>query len=250
MKGGQVDRQFIKKIRTQIAKAAENYSDELLVGTKISHSEPRKSTAARSSRSSPYRLQIRSGCSGWIFPIVSAFFWQNDRMQPICFEEIETISRTYIITHNNAHRCKQVNKVLDKLEDIHEKGADGTKMHAALQRLAEELTVKRSIHTGEDPNALMVFEYAMELTLKEHQVQGIRDMVIKVQEMRPSLRSILLQRIQGGGKSLVFGHIIFLPPAQWSQSFRSRASHTTVPNSCLVLWCGWHVNGKMITIGL
>ena len=39
------------------------------------------------------------------------------------------------------------------------------KMHAALQRLAEELTVKTSIHTGEDPNALMVFEYAMDLTL-------------------------------------------------------------------------------------
>ena len=61
LKGGKADRQFIKKIRTQIAKAAENYSDELL--------EEQKSAIRKLVNQPPqdpleaelYRMQIRSG---------------------------------------------------------------------------------------------------------------------------------------------------------------------------------------------
>lgn len=115
----------------------------------------------------------------------------------------------YIGLHNKANRYAQVVNALDRLERVHtKKPRDEAKVKAALQTLAEELNVQTKVDPDEDPRALLVFEYGLNLTLKEHQVDGIRDMIKVADPQKARFRSVLLQRIQGGGKSLVFGHIM------------------------------------------
>jgi hypothetical protein len=111
----------------------------------------------------------------------------------------------YILTYNKANRYKALKNALDRLEKV-QNSSDRLEVDTALQKVAEELSVETLVNAAKDPNALMVFEYALNLTLKDHQVKGVRDMI----ESLNKNRSVLLQRIQGGGKSLVFGHIMAL----------------------------------------
>ncbi|MDP1835039.1 MAG: ankyrin repeat domain-containing protein, partial [Chlamydiales bacterium] len=109
----------------------------------------------------------------------------------------------YIHLHNQYQRHKAVVSVLDEL-------AKKGEQPALIQHLAEELNLKQAYDPNNNTNALMVFEYSQNLYLHEHQVQGIQDMT-EVDPPNPlRFRSKLLQRIQGGGKSLVFGHVMAL----------------------------------------
>ncbi|MDP1834357.1 MAG: ankyrin repeat domain-containing protein, partial [Chlamydiales bacterium] len=109
----------------------------------------------------------------------------------------------YIKRHNQYHRHKAVLSILDEL-------AIKGEQPALIQQLAEELKLNQAYAPGNDANAMMVFEYSLNLYLHEHQVEGIQDMT-EVDPLNPlRFRSKLLQRIQGGGKSLVFGHIMAL----------------------------------------
>lgn len=103
----------------------------------------------------------------------------------------------FIEASNCAQRYKAV---LDALE-----GKD-------IQKIGEEFSLESNIDPARDHQALMVFEYRLNLVLKEHQIRGLRTMTEKdPHSVDPTkLRSILLQRLQGGGKTLVFGHIMAL----------------------------------------
>ena len=101
----------------------------------------------------------------------------------------------YILLHNRANRINDIKEAIEK---------------GQVQTAAEFLTMKSSIDYEKDPVALMVFEYALNLTLKDHQVHGIRQMIEPVEGELLRFKSVLIQRIQGGGKSLVFGHIMAL----------------------------------------
>lgn len=125
----------------------------------------------------------------------------------------------YILYHNKVNRYRQVIKAFDRLEKVYQSPHSPEQLQSALQRLAEELNtstdsldrlqkLKAAGDTEKDPAALLVFEYVLNLSLKEHQVEGIRDMTQAVDDQKARFRSVLLQRIQGGGKSLVFGHIM------------------------------------------
>ncbi len=108
----------------------------------------------------------------------------------------------YIISHNQLQRYDSVVKILDKL-------SLNSEDPGLLQQLGEELSRSPAYHDA-DPVAFMVFEYSLNLMLRDHQVAGIRDMMEIDPSNRLRLKSKLLQRIQGGGKSLVFGHIMAL----------------------------------------
>ncbi|MDP1834381.1 MAG: hypothetical protein Q8K75_00480 [Chlamydiales bacterium] len=122
----------------------------------------------------------------------------------------------YVAIHNRAQRDVHILKALDALAAAQKADKElnlpepSENLAYRLQRVAEELSVKRSIDPSIDSAALMVFEYQLGLVLKDHQVKGIRDMR-KVDRNDPTrIRSVILQRIQGGGKSLVFGHVMAL----------------------------------------
>lgn len=117
----------------------------------------------------------------------------------------------YILTHNKANRYKETLKSIDRLKNVYQdKNHTKTQLAAAMQRVAENLSLNKAIDPAVDPRAFMVFEYGLNLTLKPHQVEGLRDMLEMEKDDPTRFRSVLLQRIQGGGKSLVFGHIMAL----------------------------------------
>ena len=76
-------------------------------------------------------------------------------------------------------------------------------MDPALQILVEELQVKTPIYLKQDPRALICFEYGLNITLKEHQAVGIRDMT-QLSEVR-RFRSVLLAAHPRGRKLFVSG---------------------------------------------
>lgn len=115
----------------------------------------------------------------------------------------------FIVIHNKANRYNEVIKAFNRLEKAYRtEERQPEKVNSALQRLAEELNVQTAVDPNVDPRVLIVFEYGLGLALRENQVQGIKDMNQAVDDSRMRFRSVLLQRIQGGGKSLVFGHIM------------------------------------------
>lgn len=118
----------------------------------------------------------------------------------------------YITLHNYTQRCVAVHQAFETLKQTLklEDNDAVSRVENALQKLAEELNQFSVVDSKIDPAALLVFEYALGITLKEHQVQGLRDMLQTDPENPTKFRNILLQRIQGGGKSLVFGHLLAL----------------------------------------
>ncbi len=61
------------------------------------------------------------------------------------------------------------------------------------------------------PEAILVFEYKLQSLLYEHQIQGLNDMLgNSANGALLQLPDVFLQRIQGGGKTLVFGHLMAL----------------------------------------
>lgn len=111
----------------------------------------------------------------------------------------------YIFRHNRQQRYQAV---LDDLEKLSLNG-DSPRF---LQELAEEANFKTAYECLEDVDSsiFMVFEYALNLAIRGHLVAGVREMT-EVDPANPlRLRSKFLQRIQGGGKSLLFGPVMAL----------------------------------------
>ena len=132
----------------------------------------------------------------------------------------------YILYHNKVTRYQEVLKAFERLDKVYHAQHTEEQLGSAVQRLAEALTIgagseerlqaikgtKPSSKKEAEPNpaVLLVFEYILNLTLREDQVQGIKDMIQIENEQRSRFLSVMLQRIQGGGKSLVFGQIMAL----------------------------------------
>ena len=122
----------------------------------------------------------------------------------------------YILYHNKVNRYREVLKAFNELEKVHTSKHTPEELNYSLQCLAEILNTSTDYtnqlkNTADfNPAVLLVFEYVLNLSLKDHQVEGIKDMMQAAETAKTRFRSILLQRIQGGGKTLVFGHIMAL----------------------------------------
>jgi hypothetical protein len=146
----------------------------------------------------------------------------------------------YILYHNKVTQYREVLKAFEQLEKLHQAAHTPEQLQYALQRLAEalhsgtdyasrlaqlqspemELEEIAPVEAGDikrkkpalhlNPAVPLVFEYALNLTLKDQQLEGLHDMMQAADTAKTRYRSALLQRIQGAGKSLVFGHIMAL----------------------------------------
>lgn len=131
---------------------------------------------------------------------------------------LHTLVGEYIFAHNRTERYRAVEKSLKSLDKLRAVPHTDEQLKQALQVVAEELSMLKKPedreHRLEGPEnqtaTFMVFEYVLGLTLREHQLQGIKDMTEVDMDANYRMRSKILQRIQGGGKSLVFGHIMAL----------------------------------------
>jgi ankyrin repeat protein len=130
----------------------------------------------------------------------------------------------YILYHNKVNQYREVLQAFAQLDKVYNATHTPEQLNSALQSLAEAL------YSGTDyasrlkeldsnsstavppynPAVLLVFEYKLNLSLKDHQVEGLRDMTQAVDTQKTSFRSVMLQRIQAAGKSLVFNHIMAL----------------------------------------
>ncbi|HEV8052857.1 MAG TPA: hypothetical protein VGP47_10215 [Parachlamydiaceae bacterium] len=81
-------------------------------------------------------------------------------------------------------------------------------VNALLQKIGNGLNMVRHVDPSVDPAALIVMESGLNLFLKSDQVEGLRMMTPSGQ--LTDFPNVLVQRIQGGGKSLIFGHALAL----------------------------------------
>lgn len=111
----------------------------------------------------------------------------------------------YLVLHNRVERYRAVVAALDRLAKKEGPGA--------LQAVAEQLSQLRESCSlvEEEPRlaaALMVFEYVFGVVLRKDQIEGVLDMTRPDPKDPLRYRSYLVQRIQGGGKSFVFGPLL------------------------------------------
>ncbi len=114
--------------------------------------------------------------------------------------ELHQLIGDYLMLHNRVERYKAVLAALDR---------------GSLQAVAEELSrlSQSSSYAQEEPGlaaALMVFEYEFGVVLRKDQIEGVLDMTRPDPKDPLRYRSCLVQRIQGGGKSFVFGPLLAL----------------------------------------
>lgn len=95
-----------------------------------------------------------------------------------------------------------------ELKELIEEGGKEEDKKALLQKIGNGLSQIKYVDPALDPNAFLVLEYGLNLFLKEDQVEGLRAMLPRVDAKK--FPNVLLQRIQGGGKTLVFGHTLAL----------------------------------------
>lgn len=113
----------------------------------------------------------------------------------------------YLLLRNRVDRYRGVVNALD--------GLAKEVSPSALQLVAEQLSQLSLSATlmQEEPHlaaALMVFEHVFGIVLRKDQIEGVLGMTRPDPHHPLSYRSCLVQRIQGGGKSFVFGPLLAL----------------------------------------
>lgn len=76
----------------------------------------------------------------------------------------------------------------------------------SIEKAGEKLRISQNYTPSESTRAYVVFEEALGLYLKKDQVEALERLIPKGEKVD----KVLLQRIQGAGKSLVFGHLLAL----------------------------------------
>ncbi len=118
-------------------------------------------------------------------------------------ERIQTLHQLigdYLIDSSKIALYKRSLAFIQKLEDFSLPLEERTLYE---QFLGEELFKQREIDFSSDSPAFLVFEHYLEILLKKDQVEGLRSMIAG-----SGFQNTLIQRLQGGGKTLVFGHIM------------------------------------------
>lgn len=103
------------------------------------------------------------------------------------------------------NRVNRQNQILNYAKNYLQSENDGY-----LQLLGRELEKKRAIDFSSDPAAFLVLESALDLILREDQLDGLRTMLPQGKSSLSPPPKVLIQRIQGGGKTLVWGHTLAL----------------------------------------
>lgn len=153
-------------------------------------------------------------------PECIALFLQADpeefkRMTNLTDEkEIEALYQVigdYLSLSRKVSHLKSIQKDVSDLKDNLELKGSEDDQHALLQKIGNGLSQVKYVNPQIDPNAFLVLENGLDLFLKEDQVEGLRAMLPRVDQKK--FPNVLLQRIQGGGKTLVFGHTMALVKA-------------------------------------
>lgn len=205
---------------TEISKQANQYSEKLIKERQqaivdLANKPPSKQKEAllfRSETASGRRKSLTiEDCVGlFLQGNADAYQAATGLTDPIEIEKLHNQIGDYILFHNKANRYHALVKAFKCLEKVKKSPHTEEQLAAAYHKIGEELSVNKAYDPFVDPRALMVFEFALNLTLRQHQVDGIRDMLQKIKNNPNKFQSVLLQRIQAGGKSLVFGHIMAL----------------------------------------
>ena len=126
-------------------------------------------------------------------------------------EDIQTLYQTigdYLCLSRKADHVKALCQSVKALELISLETGKEAEKDAFVQKIGEGLNVVHYVIPEKDPQAFLVLEEGLKLFLKQDQVEGLLDMLPPAPTM--NLKCRLLQRIQGGGKSLIFGHVLAL----------------------------------------
>lgn len=94
------------------------------------------------------------------------------------------------------------NELISKIEQLK---TDTQPSRETLQEIGKVLATVHRLETSVNPEAVLVFEYKLNLLLRDHQIQGLNEL------SEPKNR--FLQRIQAGGKTLIWGHLLALMKA-------------------------------------
>ena len=94
---------------------------------------------------------------------------------------------------------------LEALIDLVDKDKE---QNALLQKIGNFLSQGNYVDPEIDPNAFLVLQHGLHLFLKPDQVEGLREMLPTSDQTK--FPNVVLQRIQGGGKTLIFGHALAL----------------------------------------
>lgn len=105
-------------------------------------------------------------------------------------------------------RISREDQILTYAEHYHETGNKGY-----LQLLGKELEKKRAIDVKKDPTAFLMLESSLDLVMRMDQLEGLRTMLPERADKTEPPPKVLIQRIQGGGKTLVWGHTLALMKA-------------------------------------
>jgi len=126
-------------------------------------------------------------------------------------QEIQTLYQNigdYLVCSTAVNHTKTLLADIQKLKTISDIDGKDTERSALLQKIGQGLSQKDHIDLAKDPNAFLVLEYGLELFIRENQVKSLRDVLATKDPKK--FANCMLQLIQGGGKTLVFGHVLAL----------------------------------------
>lgn len=149
-----------------------------------------------------------------------ALFLQGDpeqfkKVMNLNDQEIQTLHQMIGDYLCIAHKANHEDSILKSVQELKllletEKDKEASpKIQELIQKIGDALSVTQEV-TKDNPAAFYVFQYYLGIYLKGHQVRGLLKMIPKADDPQMLFPSILLQRIQGGGKTLVFGHLLAL----------------------------------------
>lgn len=121
-------------------------------------------------------------------------------------ESIEKLHKTighYLMAKRKASHIFHIKNLAKELEEVIKK-EDSEEFDRLLQKLGEGLNTPH-YNSIKDPHSRLVLEYGLDLYLKKHQIEGLRKMLF---DNSFYSKNVILQIIQGGGKSLIFGHLL------------------------------------------
>lgn len=129
-------------------------------------------------------------------------------------EEIEELYQAIGDSLLLSRKADHINKLLvnlEKLETLITEKAAKSDIDVLIQKIGSDISLEHYFNSEKDPAAFLVLEEGLGLYMKEIQVKGLRKMQPK--DLSKKFPSIFQQLIQGGGKTLIFGHTLALMKA-------------------------------------
>lgn len=117
----------------------------------------------------------------------------------------------YLLLARKVDHLEKLSKNLDKLALQTKANAPSDEIDDLVQEIGDALSKQHHFQPGRDPTAFIVLEHGLNLYMKADQVEGLREMLPALEDGEFS--SLFLQRIQGGGKTLIFGHMLAMMKA-------------------------------------